>query len=107
MLTHKEFKARALARSEVKAEYDQLEEEFAFLDEILQALQLMDIRNFMQALSSSKIVHDEHLHAETDRANLLAIIHFDRKDFANLGVGIARNSSFEPKTATHTQQLGS
>ena len=37
MLTHKEFKARALARSEVKAEYDQLEEEFAFLDEILKA----------------------------------------------------------------------
>jgi hypothetical protein len=37
MLTHKEFKARALARPEVKAEYDQLEEEFAFLDEILKA----------------------------------------------------------------------
>jgi hypothetical protein len=34
-LPHKEFKARALARPEVKAEYDQLEEEFAFLDEIL------------------------------------------------------------------------
>jgi hypothetical protein len=30
MLPHKEFKARALARPEVKTEYDQLQEEFAF-----------------------------------------------------------------------------
>jgi transcriptional regulator with XRE-family HTH domain len=37
MLAHKGFKARALARPEVQAEYDQLEEEFAFLDEILKA----------------------------------------------------------------------
>jgi hypothetical protein len=37
MLTHKEFKARALARPEVKAKYDQLEEEFTFPDEILKA----------------------------------------------------------------------
>jgi hypothetical protein len=37
MLAHEEFKARALARPDVKAEYDRLEEEFAFLDEILKA----------------------------------------------------------------------
>ena len=37
MLTHKELKARALARSDVKKEYDRLEEEFAFLDQILKA----------------------------------------------------------------------
>jgi len=37
MLTHKELKARALERAEVKAEYDKLGEEFAFLDEFLQA----------------------------------------------------------------------
>ena len=33
----KHFKARALARPEVKREYDQLAEEFEFLDEILTA----------------------------------------------------------------------
>lgn len=33
----KQFKARALARPEVRREYDQLAEEFAFLDEILKA----------------------------------------------------------------------
>lgn len=37
MLTHKELKARALARTDVRAEYDQLGEEFAFLDEFLKA----------------------------------------------------------------------
>lgn len=37
MLTHKELKARALARTEVKAEYERLEEEFMFLDEFLKA----------------------------------------------------------------------
>jgi transcriptional regulator with XRE-family HTH domain len=37
MLTHKELKARALKRADVKAEYDQLDEEFAFLDEFLKA----------------------------------------------------------------------
>jgi transcriptional regulator with XRE-family HTH domain len=37
MLTHKELKARALERTDVKAEYDQLDEEFAFLDEFLKA----------------------------------------------------------------------
>lgn len=37
MLSHKELKARALARAEVKAEYDKLEEEFALLDEFLKA----------------------------------------------------------------------
>lgn len=37
MLTHKELKARALERAEVKAKYDKLGEEFAFLDEFLQA----------------------------------------------------------------------
>ncbi len=37
MLTHKELKARALKRADVKAEYDQLNEEFALLDEFLKA----------------------------------------------------------------------
>jgi transcriptional regulator with XRE-family HTH domain len=37
MLTHKELKSRALARADVRAEFDQLEEEFAFLDEFLKA----------------------------------------------------------------------
>jgi transcriptional regulator with XRE-family HTH domain len=37
MLTHKELKSRALERADVKAEYDRLEEEFAFLDEFLRA----------------------------------------------------------------------
>jgi len=37
MLTHKELKARALERAEVKAEYDKLGEEFQFLDEFLKA----------------------------------------------------------------------
>ena len=33
----KSFKARALARPEVRAEYDKLADEFAYLDEILKA----------------------------------------------------------------------
>ena len=37
MLTHKELKSRALARTEVKAEYDRLNEEFALFDEFLKA----------------------------------------------------------------------
>ncbi|ABB30559.1 transcriptional regulator, XRE family [Geobacter metallireducens RCH3] len=37
MLTHKKLKARALERPDVKAEYDRLDEEFAFLDEFLKA----------------------------------------------------------------------
>lgn len=37
MLTHKELKSRALVREDVKAEYDQMNEEFAFLDEFLKA----------------------------------------------------------------------
>ncbi len=37
MLTHKELKARALERPDVKSEYDQLDEEFSFLDEFLKA----------------------------------------------------------------------
>lgn len=37
MLTHKELKARALERVDVKAEYDSLDEEFRFLDEFLKA----------------------------------------------------------------------
>jgi transcriptional regulator with XRE-family HTH domain len=37
MLTHKEIKIRALGRADVKAEYDKLDEEFAFLDEFLKA----------------------------------------------------------------------
>jgi transcriptional regulator with XRE-family HTH domain len=37
MLTHNELKSRALERDDVRAEYDKLEEEFAFLDEFLKA----------------------------------------------------------------------
>lgn len=37
MLTHKELKACALARADVKAEYNRLDEEFALLDEFLKA----------------------------------------------------------------------
>lgn len=37
MFTHKELKSRALARADVRAEYDRLDEEFAFLDEFLKA----------------------------------------------------------------------
>jgi len=37
MLTHKELKARALERADVKAEYDRLDEEFQFLDEFIKA----------------------------------------------------------------------
>jgi transcriptional regulator with XRE-family HTH domain len=37
MLTHKELKAHALDRADVKAEYVRLDEEFAFLDEFLKA----------------------------------------------------------------------
>lgn len=37
MLTHKELKAHALERADVKAEYDRLNEEFQFLDEFLKA----------------------------------------------------------------------
>jgi transcriptional regulator with XRE-family HTH domain len=35
--TFKQFKAKAFARPEVKKAYDQLAEEFAFLDEVLKA----------------------------------------------------------------------
>ena len=37
MLTHKKLKDRALECPDVKAEYDRLDEEFAFLDEFLKA----------------------------------------------------------------------
>lgn len=37
MLTHKELKARALERADVKGEYERLDEEFTFLDEFLKA----------------------------------------------------------------------
>jgi transcriptional regulator with XRE-family HTH domain len=37
MLTHKQLRAKALRRSEVKAEYDKAGEEFALLDEFLRA----------------------------------------------------------------------
>ena len=37
MLTHKELKSRALSRTDVKAEYDRLDEEFTLLDEFLKA----------------------------------------------------------------------
>ncbi|MEN6625127.1 MAG: helix-turn-helix transcriptional regulator [Candidatus Sumerlaeia bacterium] len=35
MMTHKQLKARALKRPDVKAEYDRLDEEFVILDEFL------------------------------------------------------------------------
>lgn len=37
MLTHKELKSRALDRDDVRAEFDKLEEEFAYLDELFKA----------------------------------------------------------------------
>lgn len=37
MLTHKELRSLALAQGDVRAEFDKLEEEFAFLDEFLKA----------------------------------------------------------------------
>jgi transcriptional regulator with XRE-family HTH domain len=37
MLAHKELKSRALAHTDVKVAYDQLDEEFSFLDEFLKA----------------------------------------------------------------------
>ena len=37
MLTHKELKKRALERSDVNEEYEQLDEEFRLLDEFLKA----------------------------------------------------------------------
>jgi transcriptional regulator with XRE-family HTH domain len=37
MLTHKELRACALERPDVKSEYNRLDEEFAFLDEFLKA----------------------------------------------------------------------
>jgi transcriptional regulator with XRE-family HTH domain len=37
MISHKNLKARALNRADVKAEYDRLEEEFTFLDQFLKA----------------------------------------------------------------------
>ena len=37
MLTHKELESCALARDDVRAEFNKLEEEFAFLDEFLKA----------------------------------------------------------------------
>ena len=37
MLTHKAFKAKALLRADVKAEYDRLGDEFTLLDQFLRA----------------------------------------------------------------------
>ena len=37
MLTHKELKARALEREDVKSEYTRLDEEFRYIDEFLKA----------------------------------------------------------------------
>ena len=37
MLSHKALKAKALSHPEVRAEYERLEEEFAFLDQFLRA----------------------------------------------------------------------
>ncbi|RJP19506.1 MAG: XRE family transcriptional regulator [Candidatus Omnitrophota bacterium] len=43
MITHKELKARALERADVKAEYDRLSEEFSYLDEFLKARAAADL----------------------------------------------------------------
>ena len=43
MLTHKELKARALKRADVKSQYDQLDKEFSLLDEFLKARSLAGI----------------------------------------------------------------
>jgi transcriptional regulator with XRE-family HTH domain len=37
MLTHKQLRTKALARAEVKSEYDKLADEFSLLDEFLKA----------------------------------------------------------------------
>ena len=37
MLSHKALKAKALSRPDVRAEYDRLENEFAFIDQFLRA----------------------------------------------------------------------
>ena len=37
MLSHRTLRARALARPDVKAEFDRLKPEFAFLDQVLAA----------------------------------------------------------------------
>lgn len=37
MLTHKQLRAKAIGRAEVKAEFDELDEEFDLLDEFLKA----------------------------------------------------------------------
>jgi transcriptional regulator with XRE-family HTH domain len=37
MLSHKALKAKALSRPDVRAEYERMEEEFAFLDQFLRA----------------------------------------------------------------------
>lgn len=37
MLTHKQLRAKAIGRAEVKAELDELDEEFSLLDEFLKA----------------------------------------------------------------------
>ena len=37
MLTHKQLRAKALAQAEVKAEYENLADEFSLLDEFLKA----------------------------------------------------------------------
>lgn len=37
MISHNELKKRALQRSDVRAEYDALEEEFSYMDEFLKA----------------------------------------------------------------------
>jgi transcriptional regulator with XRE-family HTH domain len=52
MLTHKELKARALSRAEVKSEYKRLDEEFAFLDQILKA---RSVAGFTQADIAKRI----------------------------------------------------
>ena len=43
MLTHRQLKQRALARADVKAEYERLNEEFSFLDEFLKARSIAGI----------------------------------------------------------------
>ena len=37
MLTHRKLRAKALGRAEVKAQFDELDDEYALLDEFLKA----------------------------------------------------------------------
>lgn len=56
MLTHEELKSRALARPEVKAAYDALEEEYTLLEELLHA-------RARAGLTQAEVAERMHTHA--------------------------------------------